>query len=240
MIERAVSFLLGVSLATVMTSTQSTPPPARTGSQLLVLPRPGIPISFEHIEKHSPKSGSDLDYANTGKTYRDSSGRLRMESETHDGTGHVAASYIALIDPVAGSQTVLFTAQSIGYQIPISVSSEGRFAFFDAYDGQESPHKWKTGTEDLGKRIIEGIEFRGTRRISTAEDEPRLATTLDEWHSDKFKLIGAIDRSGPYMSYSTRIQNVHHEEPDPTLFRIPSGYKIVDMQLPSHGPLNET
>jgi hypothetical protein len=207
-----------------------------------VLPRPEIPISFEHIEKHLRKnddSSSAVDYTNTGKTYRDSAGRVRIESETHDGTGHVSGSYTVLIDPIAGSQTVLLSAQSVGYQMPISVSSEGGFACFDACDGQESPHKWKTGTEDLGKRITEGIEFSGIRIISTAEDEPRLTTTFDEWHSDKFKLIGAVDRSGPYMSYTIRIQNVHHEEPDPTLFRIPSDYEIVDMQLPSHGPYNE-
>jgi hypothetical protein len=198
-----------------------------------------MPISFEHIEEHSRKHGdssSAVDYTNTGKTYRDSAGRVRIESETHDAPGHVSASYTVLIDPVAGSQTVLLSGQSVGYRMPISVPSEGGFASFDAYDGQESPHKWKTGTEDLGKRIIEGIEFRGTRIISTAEDEPRLTTTIDEWHSDKFKLIGAVDRSGPYMSYTIRIQNVHHEEPDPTLFRIPSDYKIVDIQLSSRGP----
>jgi hypothetical protein len=35
MTERAAAFLLGVSLAAVMTSAQSTPPPGRSGSQLL-------------------------------------------------------------------------------------------------------------------------------------------------------------------------------------------------------------
>jgi len=219
-----------------MTSAQSNPVPGRSGSQLLVLPRPGIPISFEQIEKHSSKKGDGspaADYTNTGKTYRDSAGRLRIESKTHDDAGHVSDSYILLVDPIAGSQTLLLSAQSVGYKMPISISSEGGFASFDAYDGQESPHKWKTGTEDLGKRSIEDIEFGGTRIISTAEDEPRLTTTIDEWHSDKFKLIGAVDRSGPYMSYTIRIQKIHHEEPDPTLFRIPPDYEIADVQIPS-------
>ena len=84
----------------------------------------------------------------------------------------------------------------------------------------------------MGKRTMEGIEFTGTRIVTTAEDDPVLTTTIDEWYSKELKLIGAIDRSGPYKAYTIKAQNIHRGEPDPTLFKIPPGFRIIDLPWP--------
>jgi hypothetical protein len=89
-------------------------------------------------------------------------------------------------------------------------------------------------SEQIGKRTIEGVEFDGTRIITvqTAEGEPKLTWTVEQWYSDKLKLIGLTVQSTPYGTNTTRIQNLRREEPDSDLFTIPPEYKIVDLQLP--------
>lgn len=81
MTGRTVSLVVGVTLTTVTTSALSAPKPGSSSGLLLVLPRARIPIFFEQIEEYSRKDGDDNSavdlYINTGKTYRDSMGRVR-------------------------------------------------------------------------------------------------------------------------------------------------------------------
>ena len=88
--------------------------------------------------------------------------------------------------------------------------------------------------EVVGKRTIQGVEFEGTRIIRTAEGEPGLTDTSEQWYSDDLKLIGLLTTSGPSGAYSARIQSLQRGEPDPALFTIPAEYRIIDLPLP-HG-----
>lgn len=225
--ERIIPFVIGAIVATGSPiSAQTSPTPGGSGTKLLVLASSGIPISFEQIEEYSDGSKS------TGKTYRDSIGSVRVEFEIRGISGQVPTPYTLLIDATNGPQNVLLGTERVAYRMPITVSAGSKLAFMDAADGQESSHKWKTTTQDLGKRTIEGIEFTGTRIVTAAEDDPRLTTKLDQWYSEKLKLIGAIDRSGPYRSYTVRIANVKYNEPSTSLFQIPSDFRILDLPLP--------
>ena len=56
---------------------------------------------------------------------------------------------------------------------------------------------------------------------------------VEEWYSDELKLMGSVMASGPYETYTARIQNLRREEPDPKLFTIPPDYKVLDVPLPS-------
>jgi hypothetical protein len=87
-------------------------------------------------------------------------------------------------------------------------------------------------TQVVGKRTIQGIEFEGTRIIRTAEGEPGLTDTTEQWYSDELKLIGLLTSSGPSETYSARIQSLKRVEPDPALFATPAEYRIIDLQLP--------
>jgi hypothetical protein len=225
--------MLGANLTAGFTSTRPSDDSPGSGAQLLVLPKRGSPISFEQTEEHSPEHADGTlvaEYRIVSETYRDSAGRVRMESETRDGADHILNLYAQVIDPVGGYRAILLNAHGIAYRLPFPISSDSRLVLLDAADGQESLHKWKVRTEDAGRRTVEGIEFQGTRNITTAEDDPRLTTTFEQWYSDELKLVGAVDRSGPDKAYTIRIRNVHRQEPDPKLFAIPAGYKIIDVQ----------
>lgn len=195
-----------------LTSGQSLRAPTTSSAQLLALPQSENPISFEQIEEHSTRFAdgtSRIEFSVAAKTFRDSAGGLRLESETRHGHDNVVSSAVSVFDPVAGSKFVLFNGTAL--RLPFPSSGEAQFFRADAADGQESPHKWTTKTENAGKKKIDGREFEGIRIITTAEDEPRPTTTIEEWHSRELKLIGSVDRSGPHKAYTVRIQNLRFE-----------------------------
>jgi len=224
---------LSVVFIAVLASAQTAHPPATSGAALLVLPRPGVPISLEQIEERKRKLEDGVASAEIkSQVYRDSAGRLRIEAEVRDGSTR----YADLIDPVAGSRVVLLTTEKVGYRIPFPKSDQSRFAFLGLGESsQDSSHKWGGArTEVVGKRTIQGVEFEGTRIVRTAEGEPGLTDTSEQWYSDDLKLIGLLTTSGPSGAYSARIQSLQRGEPDPALFTIPAEYRIIDLPLP-HG-----
>ena len=192
-------------------------------------------MSFEQIDEYSRKieDGSLAAETRKSKIYRDSSGRLRIESSTP------TTDIIQLIDPIAGSRVILLSTETekIGYRLPWPKSSEVQFTIF-APVGNESAgdpsRKWTSTTENLGMRTIEGIEFEGMRIVNAAEGEPALTKTVEQWHSAEQKLIGLIVASSPSETYTARIQNVHREEPDSSLFMVPPDYTVLD-----HLPLSD-
>ncbi len=228
---------LSVVLIAVLASAQIAHPAAATSSAaLLVLPRPGVPISMEQIEERSRKleDGTASAEIIKSKVYRDLAGRVRIEEEIRDGSGRSSTRYDELIDPIAGSRVVLLTTQKVGYRLPFPKSDQSRFAFLGiGGSSQDSSHKWGDArTEVVGKRTIQGVEFEGTRIIRTAEGKPGLTDTNEQWYSDELKLIGLLTSSGPSGAYSARIQSLQPGEPDPAFFTIPAEYKIIDLPLP--------
>lgn len=226
---------LGAMLLPLSNAMSGSPAPTTSGALLLVLPRPGTPISFDQTEEHSRKGPGEASAAGprtTGRTFRDSAGWVRQESETRDDANHVLSSYTAIIDPTSGSSIMLLDAEKIAYRISLPIQSGNKMSFGIATEGEDSSHTWTATSEKAGTRIIDGAEFAGTRIIYTASDEPGLSKTSEFWYSDALKLTGSIKASGPKEILTVRIENLRQEEPDPSLFSVPSDYKIVDMKFP--------
>jgi hypothetical protein len=191
----------------------------------------------EQIEERSRRLNDGtfaLEVINS-KIYRDSSGRVRIQSEVQDSSGHCSDLYTSLIDPVAGLTVVVLSSPKIAYRMP-RPKSDALLGGSVIAEGLPPSNHWVARTENAGKRTIEGFEFKGTRIIQTADGEPGLTHTIEQWYSDELKLTGLEVASGPHGTHRARIQNIHREEPDPTLFAIPRDYKILDVQLPPPDP----
>lgn len=205
-----------------------------SSAQILMSPVSGIPLSVTEMEEHSHKRDDGsvaIDYTVTAKQFRDSAGRVRIESEIKDQAGNIhPGSGVTITDPVAGVQTLLLSDEKIAYRVIFPKSSgDATIVFTDAADGQDLPHKWKVVQEDAGDKSILGYSFKGYRIITSAEDVPNLTTTLSQWYSDQLKLFGAIERSGPEKSYTIKVEQIQLGEPDSSLFQIPADYKVVDL-----------
>lgn len=221
-----------------MLASAKTTPRSNNQDTGLVLPRSGAPLSLDLIEerwKNLENGTSDAEVINS-RIYRDSAGRLRIESLIPRDSDHPAGATsfpcIDIIDPVAASRILVLCHLRVAHRMPFPRSDEGTPPFlgigFKA--SLASSHRLTAKTEDCGKRTIEGFEFDGTRIIQTAEDQPPLTIAIEQWYSKDLKLIGAMTALSADETYAARIENLRREEPDPSLFRMPQGLRsVVDM-----------
>ena len=91
-----------------------------------------------------------------------------------------------------------------------------------------------TKTENLGKRMVEGIECEGERAVTTmpagtiGNDRP-IETANETWYSPELKTMILSKRSDPRFGESTySVININRSEPDAELFQPPSDYTFID------------
>lgn len=89
-------------------------------------------------------------------------------------------------------------------------------------------------TENLGDQTIEGIHATGTRMTTTIPagqmgNEQPILVTSERWYSPDLKATVMTKHTDPWAGeLKTQFTNVSASEPDSSLFRVPSDYKIVD------------
>jgi hypothetical protein len=91
-----------------------------------------------------------------------------------------------------------------------------------------------SATENLGDQTIDGIHATGTRITTTiaagkmGNEQPMLITS-ERWYSPELKATVMTKHNDPWAGeLKTQFTNVNTSEPDPSLFAVPSDYKIVD------------
>jgi hypothetical protein len=89
-------------------------------------------------------------------------------------------------------------------------------------------------SEDLGTQTMEGVQVTGTRTTQTipvgkiGNDRPIVITT-EVWTSPDLKTTVYSKRSDPRMGEQTfKLTNIQRSEPDPSLFTVPSDFKISE------------
>lgn len=93
--------------------------------------------------------------------------------------------------------------------------------------------KWETRTEDLGDQNYEGVSAHGTRTITTIPageigNERPIEITYEKWFSNELQMVVYSKQSDPRTGEQTyRLTNINRNEPDPSLFQVPQGYKVV-------------
>lgn len=111
-------------------------------------------------------------------------------------------------------------------------SSGGGFAYTIG-SGFASGSKYETRTEELGVQTIEGVEATGTRTITTIPagdigNERPIEIVYERWYSNELQLVVMSKHGDPRFGEQTyRLTNIVRSEPDPSLFSLPSGYKIL-------------
>ena len=99
--------------------------------------------------------------------------------------------------------------------------------------GQDS-NEPAPATENLADQTINGIHATGTRITTTipsgkmGNDKP-IVVTSERWYSPDLKATVMTKHDDPWAGeLETQFINVNASEPDPSLFTVPSDYKIVD------------
>ena len=93
--------------------------------------------------------------------------------------------------------------------------------------------KYDTRTEELGTRDFDGVQAEGTRRVTTIPagaigNERPIETVYERWYSKELQIVVMSKHSDPRFGEQTyRLTNIVRAEPEPALFNVPNGYKVV-------------
>lgn len=94
-------------------------------------------------------------------------------------------------------------------------------------------NKFETRTEELGSRDFEGVSADGTRTVTTIPadaigNERPIEIVYERWYSKDLELVIYSKHTDPRFGEQTyRLTNLVRSEPDPSLFTVPTGYKVL-------------
>lgn len=89
-------------------------------------------------------------------------------------------------------------------------------------------------TESLGTKVLEGVQVEGTKTVRIIEadaigNELPIEITYEKWYSKELDLIVYSRKYDPrYGEQIYRLSNLDRSEPDISLFRVPTDYKVVE------------
>src|ERR1043166_7020716 len=95
--------------------------------------------------------------------------------------------------------------------------------------------------EQLGKQTIEGVEAEGTRTTLTIPageigNDRTIEIVTERWYSPELQLVVMTKHSDPRSGETTyKLTNINRSEPAKSLFEVPAGYTVKEMQM---GPPN--
>ena len=97
---------------------------------------------------------------------------------------------------------------------------------------EQASHDVKT--ESLGTRVIEGLEARGAKTVTTIPagavgNEQPIEITSEQWFSEELQATILSTREDPRFGQTTlRLTNIQRVEPLPSLFEVPPGYTMEE------------
>lgn len=200
--------------------------------------------------------GNHIKQSTTVHLSRDSEGRTRSEESLSSVAANGLASaattnrtVVFIHDPVAGASYALNSnnktaTRSMHPHASANASASGQtaqggpgrpHAAFAAGGGRRGGmNSQNVKTESLGTQSIEGVTAQGTRTTLTIPagqmgNEQPIQIVTERWYSSDLQATVMVKRSDPRQGDSvTRYTNVTRAEPSPTLFQVPSDYKIQD------------
>jgi hypothetical protein len=209
------------------------------GTQVTKLrPVTGAPFSADIVWENTRvlNDGNRIVEERHGRIDRDSQGRSRCELEDARKTITV----IEIVDPVAkvairlDPRNKLATVTHLPQTPPATAPSSQPVAEKKPEKLPAAPDPRHT-MQTLSSRELEGLTVTGTRFTNIIEaqqegnDKP-ITTSLEEWYSGDLKLTLLSIRDDPRNGKMVdKVFNIHTNEPEPAVFRIPDGYTVKDL-----------
>jgi hypothetical protein len=212
-------------------------------------------MEFHQVVKNAPYSatittestqvlgdGNRIVNKQTDSVARDSQGRTRREL-TMGRMGPVqvnAPKVIFIHDPVAQTMTMLdpekqtahlMNHRGMGGKQMAEMHSKMHAQMMD--ETQNPEEKAQVTRESLGTQQIEGVTAEGTRvtrtiPAGTIGNERPIQITVESWTSPDLHVLVLQKRNDPRFGETVyRLTNIKRDEPDPTLFQVPSNFKVV-------------
>jgi hypothetical protein len=171
-----------------------------------------------------------------GKYYRDSEGRVRREQLivglSLTTPRKDSDNIVTIVDPVAGFIYTILGSQREVQRVPIGKVPPN---VGGVPPKSLLPEGFATRGEVLGTRTIEGVPATGTKTFITVPPgmmgvDRSVEVVEERWESAELKLVLLSLQQNPVSGeVEYRLTNISRAEPPADLFKIPAGYKIVDV-----------
>jgi hypothetical protein len=194
--------------------------------------------------------GNRIHRETQGKTFRDSEGRVRNETESEFPGRMGKQVQITINDPVAQNFIWLnpetktatihhIASTGIGTGTPVGDQSRERALLESLQKLQPSTAELpqnppRLHVEKLGTREIEGVTATGTRRSRTIPageigNEKPIKSVLETWYSEELKTVVLTTNDDPQSGQTVmRLVNIRIGEPEPSLFDVPADYTVKE------------
>jgi len=172
--------------------------------------------------------GSHIRSSETNTFYRDSHGRMRVETDTG----------IMIYDPDAGvtydltKRNHTYTKHYDAHGATVTIAAAAHYSSVHSSSGWQTTQPKPAGTvsEDLTPQTVNGVFAKGSRITSTIPmgtigNDQDLKVVSERWTSDDLRLLIKSSNSDPRFGVTTyELTNIVPGDPDPALFQLPSGY----------------
>lgn len=214
----------------------------------------GAPYSAEAVTETSQtlSDGNRISKKSVAATYRDSEGRTRrdmtMPAVGPWATQGDAPSFVVIHDPAAGVSYHLDSKTKTARKLPnfstafdfppIAEASVSRSRVLPDMKGPVTSARQGPKTESLGKQVIDGIQAEGSRSTVTIPageigNEQPIHIVSERWYSPELQLVLLSKHTDPRVGETVhRLTNIRRSDPHPSLFQIPSDYKLVEDEGP--------
>jgi hypothetical protein len=197
--------------------------------------------------------GNHISRKTQSNIFRDSQGRVRRES-TLQAIGALAPSgekksFVSISDPVAGTHYVLHPDTKTAEQLPgrggISAAIKGHIEGKVQAHVRDAVAEGTLTKEDLGTQTMDGVSAQGTRFthvIPAGEigNEKPITVVREVWYSSDLQMMVMSKRSDPRFGETTySLTNLQRDEPDASLFKVPSDYTVTQGPGPGKAIMRE-
>jgi hypothetical protein len=202
----------------------------------------GAPYSATATDQSSQAlvDGNTIQRTTTAQVARDSRGRTYTQQTMTGGPWAAEGSpktVVFIFDPVAGYSYVLHPEKKVAVRRPIR-TPRGDDGPNTKFEGRlhRGPGSGKDVTEtSLGSKNISGVgTAQGksiTHTIPAGEigNAQPIVSTSEIWYSPDLQIVVSSKRNDPRTGESSyTLSNIQRGEPNPSLFQVPSDYKIED------------
>jgi hypothetical protein len=208
---------------------------------IVVPPKAGAPFTLT-LETEWVKQlydGGTTTLVNKRRIARDSAGRIYQERwalvPKNDDRVHSVLSLIQISDPQAHTRHDCFmlenknTCELLNYERSTSTIYKPMSPTTGSLGDQGSAIH-----EDLGKRLIDGVETEGTHDIliynpGAFGNDRKMTVENEFWWSPQLGLNLLSIKIDPRIGKQTfTVTEVAQGDPDPSLFQLPAGFKVID------------
>jgi hypothetical protein len=205
---------------------------------LTILPETNAPFSATVTTEWTKilVDGSKQTNWNHRTIARDSSGRVFQERRFFMPDGDKVATQLSELDYVDPNRRELYVCR-----VQMKVCYESAYNPPPTVKSAAGPMPSESGvvkTESLGRKTVEDIDTQGSREIITIKagamgNDKEEPIVKEFWYSPRLGINVITKRFDPRFGIQNfTVSDINQNEPDPKLFVVPDGYRVVKMGPP--------